>query len=768
MFYQTRSIKTLWRAGLLWLAAGLGLLTLNACGSDATPTPGIVPTPVAANSTPARPDIPLISGLVDPSQAVTQTPAATAGASVVASSTGPTTELAAPAFSPTPAATAPAATAVSSTLPASPAAPTFTVAASLPLPTAKPGLSDAPAKSLKLLSSTPPQTGHTNTINRLAISKDGKLLASASDDRTVKLWEIQQGIPKLRSTLIGHLSFVLSVAISPDGKLVASGGEDKLLKIWDTASGKVLKTFPEQEEGVGALTFSPDGKYLASGNYDEVLRIYEVATGLEIQKVEINKQSNGEIVTLAYSPDGKLLAAGGGNGTIPLLRLFDPASLKTVADFSGHTGEVFSLAFSADGKRLVSASGDKTARVWEVASAKELFRLNGHTDRLYSAAFNPDGQSIVSSSKDGSLRKWDAASGRQLVNTSDNQQYSGLKGTTQSLVYSPDGTELYGAYEKIPEFGISIVNAQTLKRQDLVKGAFSSIGIGGFSPDGQTLATVVGGKTVNLWQGFPGSPKVSGSLKIPEGYHKSSKIDCLAYSPDGKKLAAGLSDGGALVWNLKNEQDFFSISEAHQYDVNTVAFSPDGKLLALGGKDELITIWDLATQQELHILGDNSAHQGNEVFSVEFSPDGKFLAAGYFGSILRLWDVTSGNLIRSAEGAGAGGIIDLSPDGKFLASAHAIPDEIHLWDVSSMKQLKTFKGHTSLITALIYSPNGKSLFSASQDGTIKIWNVAGGEEAVYTSELSQTLGVHGLALSPDGKLLASVQNNDALKFWQVE
>jgi Tol biopolymer transport system component len=238
--------------------------------------------------------------------------------------------------------------------------------------------------------------GHTRAVISVAFSPDGKRLASASADGTVKVWDATSDQAAL--TLRGHPGQLLCVAFSPDGKHLASAGTDKTVKVWDAASGQVALTLKGHTGGVVSVAFSPDGKRLASGGVDRTVKVWDATSG---QEALILQGHTGTVDSVAFSPDGKRLASASGDRTV---KVWDATSGQEALTLQGHTDPVYSVAFSPDGKRLASASWDKTVKVWDATSGQEALTLQGHTDLVCSVAFSPDGKRLASASWDRTVK----------------------------------------------------------------------------------------------------------------------------------------------------------------------------------------------------------------------------------------------------------------------------------------------------------------------------------------------------------------------------
>jgi WD40 repeat protein len=252
--------------------------------------------------------------------------------------------------------------------------------------------------------------GHTNTVYGVAFSADGKTMATAGADKTIRLWDVDT---RQRLALIRYTDRVTCLAFSADGKMLASGSSDMTITLWDVARdaqgqirGRKIATFAKDHKSpIGNIAFAPDGKTVATvASRDEVIRLWDVASG----KVRtLCKGHQAAPSTVVFSADNKRLISAAGDSTI---RVWDTATGEEKDTFKGHDGEVWSVAMSADGKRLVSGGErDKTVTVWDAATANVTNTLEGHTQQVWFVAFNRAGKTIVSVGRDGTVRVWDTA-----------------------------------------------------------------------------------------------------------------------------------------------------------------------------------------------------------------------------------------------------------------------------------------------------------------------------------------------------------------------
>ena len=411
-------------------------------------------------------------------------------------------------------------------------------------------------------------TGHQGTITSAAFSPDGQTIASGSNDKTIRVWDVTTG--QIQNILTDHRAGVTSVTFSPDGSTLVSGSNDKTIRVWDATTGLLKRTLTGHEASIYRVALSPDGSILMSGSDDNAIYFWDVATG---QHIETLREHVEAINSIAFSPDSTIIASERGRDIL----LWDVTTGLRKQTLTGHTGGVRSIIFSPDGGTLASGSDDGTVRLWDVATGQIQKILTERGGSTRGVAFSPDGQTLAGTTG-GYIFLWDVATGlRKQV----------LRGVSNiiSIAISPDGKTLASGND---DTTIHLWDVTTETKKQTLTGHGGPVNSITFGPDGKILASGSDDTTIRLWNVSTGQ-----HLKTLVG-HTSSVLN-VSFSTDGFILMSGSTDKTVNLWNTLTGAQLGTQETPMAGSISTISFSPDSEILASGSENGIILLWGIPT-----------------------------------------------------------------------------------------------------------------------------------------------------------------------------
>ena len=490
-------------------------------------------------------------------------------------------------------------------------------------------------------------------VQTLAVSADGKWLATGEANNTIALWNLAEG--KAGPVLSGHTGAVTALQFAPDGSKLYSASQDRSLRVWNTADGALAGRL-DTPTPLLSLALVNKATQLATGGEENLIRIWNLPAAVV---AAANVPQN--IAKLSASPDRKWLALAQADGKIAIYEL---ASQKVVRTLAGHAGGVTSLTFNSANK-LVSTGADKQAFVWDPAADQPTATLPAGEANLTAVALSPNGEVLAVGNDKGqvSVSKPDGADAKQVVDHGKR---------ISSLAFSNDGQTLFTAGEDGTVRGIQVANAQ----QKFSANHGAPVHDLAVSADNKWLASAGENKQVRIWNSANGS-----NAPKPQWDGFSGPVKSVTFSGDNNHLVAAAGPE-VLVFHLTEgvvEQAFAQ----HAAAVAGLAVTGDKGQFIVSADDKNVRLW------ELHAANRIAGHTG-PVRSLAAVGDAQLLSGSQDGQV-KQWTVSNGQAVRSMNHGGPVTSVAVRADGQRFASSSE-NNTIKLWNAPNGQQVVEMRG----------------------------------------------------------------------------
>ena len=588
----------------------------------------------------------------------------------------------------------------------------------------------------------------------VAFSPDGRQFVSASGgyisnsgENLARVWDVSSGA--MLQELKGHTGYITAAEFSHDGSLIVTAGSDATARVWETASGKAKVALIGDTQGLTNAIFARDDREIFTTSLDGRAVKWDVATGRPLY----HYQHVGAAYGLALSPDGKLI----GTSQLGFAEIENAKDLKVWCEIRGHEADhdVGGLAFSPDGKTVATAGTEGVALITHLGSSPPgdsvcaSIVLQGHNGSINRVAFTPDGQSVITASDDHTARIWEAATGRLTA------QLLGHTGKVRDVSVSPDGkyaaTASSDGTARLWEINL------THPRQTL--------------PGRKAIAAPLG-KLVLTWT------DTSASIWDMRYGHEAIKlqgqrsaISEAVFSMDGSLVLTLSADGAARVWNAP-AGTLVRLLQSGTAPLTHAAFSRRGDRAALVSNDGTARVWDIQRGTRIAEL---RGHTG-AINGVMFNSDGSRIVTASEDRTVRIWNAANGAQLLLYRGhSGPVKRATFTANGKRVISASTgngsitlrawNGEPVRIWNSDTGTDVFHLAGHSYVITDAILSPDGKLVLTTSEDTTARIWDPATGTNIAQLR--GNTEAVTGAAFSPDSRLAVTTSGDCSLRLWDA-
>jgi WD40 repeat protein len=558
-------------------------------------------------------------------------------------------------------------------------------------------------------------------------------------------------------TLVGHSDDVTAVALSRDAQRAVSGSEDETLKVWDISRGRELHTLTGHTDYIGAVALSDDGRIAISASDDKTVKVWDAESGRERRTL---KGHSGFVRGLVMSGNGRIAISASADE----LKVWDVEkgrALRTVKDRETGTA----VALSGDGHVAVTTADDDTLQVWDVQKWRKLRTLKGHYHsvkrvvlawggRVAAAACRTDSKDWDDSVYE--LKTWDVATGRERHSMPTEMEHH--SGWVDYLAISHDGRIVGAPIGKV----VRLWETETGRELRSLRGHADDVDSVALSEDGRVAVSGSKDKTVRVWRVGGGR-----DLDLPQGH--SGAVNALAVSRDGAIAITASDDGTLKIWDVATGRDVRTL-ECRWRNVRLVALSANGRIAVCFSRhssDEAsVEVWDVQSGDRLP----GFKHRFYDVSGLALDGEGRILGVSH-GVNASVFDLTTGKqVLYGGHSVMATTSVALDRDGRTMISA-SLDGTFKVWDVASRRSVRTVKTRGQRLQRVALSGDGRVAISATRkysrddESRVTVWDTA--TWRTLHERLGQLEPVCDVALNETGQLAVSAYEDGTVRLWET-
>ena len=541
--------------------------------------------------------------------------------------------------------------------------------------------------------------GHKSWIWDLAWTPDGQSIVSASEDQTLRVWNLELG--NCVTQLNGHRDRIWQV-ICPANNIVISSSSDQTIKVWDLTQGVCTRTLIGHQEDITALALVTENQLL-SGSADQTLRLWDFTRG---ELIDQWQSTEGGIWAIVYDSATETIYSAGDHGSILAWKRNESSPIQSL---NYQTCRIWSIALSPCGRYLVAGGEDQQLVQWDLSKSQVNRVLPDYQGRIWSVSYDSSGIHVLTASDDNQIKLWDMQQGNPLLSLSSYSNWA----CDLTMLPSPDSLIIASAHERGQLYRWDLIQPAPLGNYS---GHQQSVWAIASDPTGHYLVSGSDDHTVRIWNVEEGRCQA-----ILRGHQRP--VWSVDWSGDGSVIASGSGDRRIKLWDTQSGECLKTLA-GHQSRIWSVSFSRDNQVLASGSGDHTVKIWDWHTGTCIHTL---SGHD-SQVLAIAFHPTRQRVLASVGGNgTCKIWTLASQDGETLSVKSKMLWSVDWSPNGELLAMG-GDDGSIYIWHLIQQAWTAKISTQAGCIWAIAFTPDGTQLCSGSQDGKICLWDIDSGKK----------------------------------------